>query len=144
MLQILYLQALWPSFQISWYTNEWICYNDGYFLGPHSEMCCDTSYLVNVTCIHWFIEGSVLLNIHPDQQKKCPLAFISSCFVVHIWIFYIEWWIHTWCGGFLIIPYHESPSLLATIHCKLNHMASVKRAMQAYWSLVSKAISLEI
>lgn len=54
-------------------------------------------------------------------------------------------------GGFILrvgvswsSHYHERPSLLATVHSKLNHLASVKRALQAYWSLVSIAISLEV
>jgi hypothetical protein len=27
--------------------------------------------------------------------KKHALAFVSSCFIFHIWIFLTEWWIHT-------------------------------------------------
>jgi len=52
-------------------------------------------------------------------------------------------------GGFIISVgvswsshYHDSRTLLATIHSKLNCIANVKRALQDYWSLVSIAISL--
>ena len=94
----------------------------------HTVKCAVTFHILSM----WHadtgsLQGSVLINTHLEFKKK------KECFFIYFLLFCWSYMNLLYSSGGFIFRvgvswsshYHESPSLLATVHSKLKHMAIV-------------------